>query len=216
VPASTEAEEVCVNGMSFSRRDSVWANAALVVTVSPDDPVLEKYREEHGVLAGIAFQRDMERRAAVMGGGNFTVPVQRLTDFVNEVTSTSAPRSSYRLGVKPSPCHEIYPKELTTSLQDAVQNYFDKQMPGFLCEDALLHAVETRTSSPVRISRDPDTMQAIGKRGLYPSGEGAGFAGGIVSAAVDGLVVADSILDDLSNSSSKKRRSKTKSVGYEY
>ncbi len=219
VPASTEEEEVCVNGMSFSRRDSLWANAALVVTVAPDDPVLDKYREEHGVLAGIEFQRDMERRAAIMGGGNFTVPVQRLTDFVNGVPSTSAPSSSYRLGVKPSACHEIYPKEMVKSLQDAVLNKFERQMPGFLCEEALLHAVETRTSSPVRVCRDPETLQAIGIQGLFPSGEGAGFAGGIVSAAVDGLVVADAVLDsitegDTNTSSTKKIR--TKSVGFDY
>jgi uncharacterized FAD-dependent dehydrogenase len=207
--------------MSFSRRDSQWANAALVVTVSPDDPVLDEYRDKYGVLAGIEFQRDMERKASVMGGGDFTVPVQRLTDFVKNVSSTTAPSSSYRLGVKPSPCHEIYPEAMTRSLQDAVKNHFDQQMPGFLCEDALLHAVETRTSSPVRICRDPETMQAIGKHGLYPSGEGAGFAGGIVSAAVDGLVVAESVMDDLTASisdpnKSANKKKREKSVGFEY
>ena len=222
VPTSTQADEVCVNGMSFSRRDSMWANAALVVTIAPDDPILEEYREKHGVLAGIEFQREMERRAAIMGGGNFTVPVQRLTDFINEVPSKTAPSSSYRLGVKPSPCHEIYPKAMVKSLQDAVKNHFEKTMPGFLCEDALLHGVETRTSSPVRICRDSETLQAIGKSGLYPSGEGAGFAGGIVSAAVDGLVVADGILEDLladSNSSNETKsgiKKREKSVGFDY
>jgi uncharacterized FAD-dependent dehydrogenase len=222
VPASTQPDEVCVNGMSFSRRDSLWANAALVVTVNPNDPILDDYRKKYGVLAGIEFQRDMERRAAVLGGGNFTVPVQRLTDFVNEIPSTSAPSSSYRLGVKPSACHEIYPKSLTKALQDAVLNQFEKQMPGFLCEDALLHGVETRTSSPLRVSRDPETLRAIGKIGLYPSGEGAGFAGGIVSAAVDGLIVGDAILNDMfgpksdminGKVSSKKREN---NVGFSY
>eukprot|EP00557_Chaetoceros_sp_GSL56_P006446 CAMPEP_0176504180 /NCGR_PEP_ID=MMETSP0200_2-20121128/15782_1 /TAXON_ID=947934 /ORGANISM="Chaetoceros sp., Strain GSL56" /LENGTH=809 /DNA_ID=CAMNT_0017903567 /DNA_START=69 /DNA_END=2498 /DNA_ORIENTATION=+ len=220
VPASTQPDEVCVNGMSFSRRDSLWANAALVVTVNPDDPILEEYRKKYGVLAGIEFQREMERRAAVMGGGNFTVPVQRLTDFVNELPSTSAPPSSYRLGVKPTACHEIYPKPLTNALKDAVLNQFEKQMPGFLCEDALLHGVETRTSSPLRVSRDPETLQAIGKIGLYPSGEGAGFAGGIVSAAVDGLIVGDAVLNDLfgcdSDVNSKTPSSKRENVGFSY
>jgi len=210
-----------VNGMSFSKRDSLWANAALVVTIAPDDPILDEYREKYGVLAGIEFQKDMERRAAIMGGGNFTVPVQRLTDFINEIPSTSAPSSSYRLGVKPSPCHLIYPEPMVKSLQDAVMNHFEKQMPGFLCEDALLHAVETRTSSPVRICRDPETMQAIGRSGLYPAGEGAGFAGGIVSAAVDGLVVAEAIIDDLIvvdeiNAAGKNSRKREKSVGFDY
>jgi len=221
VPASTHPDEACVNGMSFSKRDSLWANAALVVTIAPDDPILDEYREKYGVLAGIEFQKDMERRAAIMGGGNFTVPVQRLTDFINEIPSTSAPSSSYRLGVKPSPCHLIYPEPMVKSLQDAVMNHFEKQMPGFLCEDALLHAVETRTSSPVRICRDPETMQAIGRSGLYPAGEGAGFAGGIVSAAVDGLVVAEAIIDDLIvvdeiNAAGKNSRKREKSVGFDY
>ena len=219
VPSSTEPDEVCVNGMSFSRRDSLWANAALVVTVSPDDKVLDPYREEHGVLAGIAFQRDMERRAAVMGGGNFTVPVQRLTDFVAARSSTTAPSSSYRLGVKPSACHEIYPAPMTAALQDAVANHFNKKMPGFLCEEGLLHAVETRTSSPVRVSRHPETMQAIGTTGLFPPGEGAGFAGGIVSAAVDGMSVADAILETVCESSPSSRadsKGSKKGIGFSY
>jgi uncharacterized FAD-dependent dehydrogenase len=197
VPASTDPEEVCVNGMSFSKRDSPWANSALVVTVDPDDAILEPYRAEHGVLAGIAFQRDMERRASIMGGGNLVVPVQRLTDFLDDRPSTSAPPSSYRLGVNPAACHRIYPEPLVTSLKEALTDHFNKQMPGFVCEDGLLHAVETRTSSPVRVARDPDSRHAIGIRNLYPAGEGAGFAGGIVSAAVDGIVVANALLKDL-------------------
>ena len=218
VPASTHPKEVCVNGMSFSRRDSQWGNAALVVTISPEDPILDEYREKFGVLAGIEFQRDMERRAAVMGGGNFTVPVQRLTDFLNEVASSSAPSSSYKLGIKPSACHKIYPKPMVKALQDAVQNHFEKQMPGFLCEDALLHAVETRTSSPVRVWRDPVTLQA--HPGLYPAGEGAGFAGGIVSAAVEGLVIADAIIenliDDIESTEKGPNKKREKSVGFDY
>ena len=219
VPASTNPDEVCVNGMSFSKRDSLWANSALVVTVSADDPVLDPYRKEHGVLAGIAFQRDMEKRASVMGGGNLTVPVQRLTDFVAGRASESAPPSSYRLGVKPSACHEIYPEPMTTALRDAIVNHFDKSLPGFLCEEGLLHAVETRTSSPVRICRDADTLQAIGIDGIFPAGEGAGFAGGIVSAAVDGIVVAEAVLKELVGSGhddSETWRTNTKSVGFGY
>lgn len=219
VPASTDPNEVCVNGMSFSRRDSVWANAALVVTVDPNDPILESYQEKYGVLAGIAFQRDMERRASEMGGGNLCVPVQRLTDFVNGVASTTAPSSSYRLGTKPSPCHEIYPEPLTAALRDAVVNHFERSMPGFLCEDALLHAVETRTSSPLRVARDPESLQAIGKKGLFPSGEGAGFAGGIVSAAVDGHIVGDAVLDFLyeqNHGNSIIQRKTQNGIGFDY
>jgi len=227
VPASTNPDEVCVNGMSFSKRDSVWANSALVVTVAPDDPVLDEYRSKHGVLAGIAFQREMERAASKMGGGNLTVPVQRLTDFIAERPSTSAPPSSYRLGVKPSACHEIYPKPLVKALQDALINHFEKQMSGYVCDEGLLHAVETRTSSPVRVSRDVESYQAIGCERLFPAGEGAGFAGGIVSAAVDGLMVADAVLDAFdfiqhdenegeAGSGIGKRRNKKASVGFEY
>jgi uncharacterized FAD-dependent dehydrogenase len=216
VPASTDPNEVCVNGMSFSRRDSQWANSALVVTVSPDDTVLDPYREVHGVLAGIAFQRDMERKAARMGGGNLTVPVQRLTDFVLQKASSSAPSTSYRLGVKPSACHEIYPPSLTASLRCALIEHFDKVMPGFLCDDGLLHAVETRTSSPVRVSRDDETKQAIGVDRLFPSGEGAGFAGGIVSAAVDGLVVADAVERRMGIQPQEPRRSSTEKMSSYY
>ena len=196
VPASTDPDEVCVNGMSFSRRDSRWANSALVVTVSPDDEVLDPYREAHGVLAGLAFQRDMERRASQMGGGSLHVPVQRLTDFLDQKASTSAPPSSYRLGVVPAACHEIYPPGLVASIRDALSQ-FEKQMPGYISDEGLLHAVETRTSSPVRVSRDRETMQAIGTQLLFPSGEGAGFAGGIVSAAVDGMAVAEAVCSAL-------------------
>jgi len=228
VPASTEPNEVCVNGMSFSKRDSLWANSGLVVSVSPDDPILDTYKEKYGVLAGIEFQKSMERRAAEMGGGNFTVPVQRLTDFIDGVASTSAPPSSYRLGVKPSACHEIYPDSIVASIRDAVVNQFERQMPGYLCEDALLHGVETRTSSPVRVCRDSETLQAIGRKGLYPCGEGAGFAGGIVSAAVDGMVVAESVLEELlgvgvddgdakdDDDSKKGKKKREKSVGFTY
>jgi uncharacterized FAD-dependent dehydrogenase len=220
VPSSTDAGQVCVNGMSFSKRDSVWANSALVVTVSPEDEILEKYRAEYGVLAGIEFQKDMERRAYELGGGNLTVPVQRLTDFVEGRPSTSAPPSSYRLGVKPAACHEIYPEPLVNALRDAVVNNFAKQMPGFLCDNALLHAVETRTSSPVRVSRDAETLQAVGTERLFPAGEGAGFAGGIVSAAVDGMVVAEAVLKKVSvhgsDGSSSQWKRTTNSVGYNY
>jgi uncharacterized FAD-dependent dehydrogenase len=219
VPSSTDPGQVCVNGMSFSKRDSVWANSALVVTVSPEDEILENYRAEYGVLAGVEFQKDMERRAYELGGGNLTVPVQRLTDFVEGRASTSAPPSSYRLGVKPAACHEIYPEPIVHALRDAVVNIFANQMPGFLCEDALLHAVETRTSSPVRVSRDAETLQAVGTEQLFPAGEGAGFAGGIVSAAVDGILVAEAVLEQVhgsDGSSISKWKRTTTSVGYNY
>lgn len=219
VPASTNPEECCVNGMSFSRRDSLWANSALVVTIDPNDPILSEYVSSHGILAGIAFQQDMERRAATMGGGTLVVPVQRITDFLHDTSSTSAPQSSYRLGVKPSPVHEIYCPPIVNALKYALIHHFDRQMPGFVCEEGLLHAVETRTSSPLRITRDPESMQAIGIRGLFPSGEGAGFAGGIVSAAVDGMLVAEAVIDNLLEgigSTSRSRRSRQRTLNFDY
>jgi uncharacterized FAD-dependent dehydrogenase len=244
VPASTDPNEVCVNGMSFSQRDSTWANSALVVTVDPTDPILLSYRQQYGpIMAGVEFQRDMERRASIMGGGNgdLTVPVQRLTDYLEGTVSVSSsdnslPSSSYRLGVKSAPLHELYPPPLTHALRQALLNKFDKQMPGYVSSEALLHGVETRTSSPLRICRDPDTLQSIGSlSGLYPAGEGAGFAGGIVSAAVDGSTVGQAVLDhflmsadeeqimsgvDSGSSSSRmagsSKKTRSKSVGFTY
>jgi uncharacterized FAD-dependent dehydrogenase len=217
VPSSTEPEEVCVNGMSFSKRDSMWANSALVVTVSPEDEILDEYRKTHGVMAGLAFQRDMERKASKLGGGNLTVPVQRMTDFVKGQVSATVPSSSYRLGVKSAPCHEIYPAPLTEALRDALVNYFDRSMPGYYNEEGLLHAVETRTSSPLRVSRDSESLTAIGIENLFPAGEGAGFAGGIVSAAVDGMAVAEAVLDQLYGENREGRsEEQLKSVGFSY
>jgi uncharacterized FAD-dependent dehydrogenase len=215
VPSSTDPNEVCVNGMSFSRRDSKWANSALVVTVAPDDEILKDYRT-HGVLAGLEFQRDMERRASSLGGGNLTVPVQRMTDFIDGIVSSTIPSSSYRLGVKSAPCHEIYPEPITTALRDALSNHFRRQMPGYFHPDGLLHAVETRTSSPLRVSRDRETYTAVGTENLFPAGEGAGYAGGIVSAAVDGVNVAEAILDSMYGESRPNRNQKGDSVGFSY
>lgn len=149
VPSSTEENSLCINGMSFSNRDSLWANSACVVTVSPDDPILEEYRITHGPLAGLEFQRDMERKAWEFGGGNLTCPVQRLTDFVDEKISTTIPTSSYRLGVKSAACHEIYPKPLYNALRHAITHQFEKQMPGFLTPEGEMCFRHTRTYSPI-------------------------------------------------------------------
>ncbi|XP_043695748.1 uncharacterized protein Cbei_0202 isoform X2 [Telopea speciosissima] len=184
VLTSTNPAELCINGMSFSRRASRWANAALVVSVSSKDfEALGCY----GPLAGVEFQKEFERRAAEMGGGNFVVPVQAVNDFLeNKLSVTSVPPSSYRLGVKASNLHELFPSHITEALQHSI-SMFDKELPGFISNDALLHGVETRTSSPVKIPRNVDTYESMSLKGLYPIGEGAGYAGGIVSASVDGL-----------------------------
>ncbi|KAH6818533.1 oxidoreductase family protein [Perilla frutescens var. frutescens] len=184
VLTSTDPSELCINGMSFSRRSSRWANAALVATVSSKD---FDALSLNGPLAGVEFQRIFERKAAMMGGGNFVVPVQTVTDFLdNRLSVTSVPPSSYRLGVMPANLHELFPHHITEALQRAI-SMFDEELPGFISSSALLHGVETRTSSPIQITRRSDTWESTSLKGLYPVGEGAGYAGGIVSAAVDGM-----------------------------
>ncbi|KAL7193498.1 hypothetical protein ACSBR2_025165 [Camellia fascicularis] len=194
VPTSTNPSELCINGMSFSRRASKWANAALVVTVSSKDFDALNF---HGPLAGVEFQREFERRAATMGGGNFVVPVQTVTDFLeNKLSGASVPPSSYRLGVKVASLHELFPNNITEALQNSL-SMFDKELPGFISSNALLHGVETRTSSPVQIPRNTDTYESTSLKGLYPVGEGAGYAGGIVSAAVDGMYAGFAVAKNL-------------------
>ena len=194
VPTSTVEGELCINGMSFSKRASKWANSGLVSAISEADaaPFAEVGYEP---LCGVSFQRHIEREAAIMGGGSLVVPVQTAEDFLLERVSKREvlPSSSYRLGVTPAPLHELYPPAVTAAIRESLAR-FDKQLPGFAGSQALIHAPEARTSSPVRIDRDKETMCSVSMDGLYPTGEGAGYAGGIVSAAVDGLAAADAIL----------------------
>jgi uncharacterized FAD-dependent dehydrogenase len=268
------AEELCINGMSYSRRQSQWANAALVVTVNPSDlqfvpsldgmdhttlttaaqphpqrsppmdfepvHVSQEAPPEQSPLQGVYWQQEMERRAAILGGGKFVVPVQRVTDFLAgtcpssldgldasgflEPSSPLNPiTSSYRLGVKEAPLHLLYPPFVTNTIRRALLE-FERQKPGFISpgkikpisfsacavnnvhsallllyviSDAILHGVETRTSSPVQITRFSDSCESVSLAGLYPAGEGAGYAGGIASAAVDGLRVATAILSKI-------------------
>ncbi|KAK1566644.1 hypothetical protein Q3G72_002401 [Acer saccharum] len=194
VLTSTNPSELCINGMSFSRRSSKWANAALVVNVSANDFDALNF---HGPLAGVEFQREFERRAATMGGGNFVVPVQTVTDFLeNKLSATPVPPSSYRLGVKAANLHELFPTHITDTLKHSI-SMFDKELPGFISKAALLHGVETRTSSPLQIPRCNDTYESTSLKGLYPVGEGAGYAGGIVSAAVDGMYAGFAVAKNL-------------------
>ena len=189
VPAATESDGVVVNGMSLSRRDSPHANAAIVVSLRPQD-----YGETSlGELAGIDFQRQIERAAFIAGGGGFRAPAQRLSDFLARRSSSSLPTVSYHPGVVASRLDEIFPAFVTASLRDGLEG-ITRRMRGFLHEDAVLVAAETRTSAPLRILRDPVTLQSPSLSGLYPAGEGAGYAGGIVSAAIDGARVAQAIL----------------------
>lgn len=189
VPAATENDEVVVNGMSLSRRDSPFANSGLVVTVEPEDT--QRFTKEHGVLAGIAYQKDLEVKAKKAGGGGQVAPGQRVADFLRAKVSQELPEMSYFPGGKSSPLHEIMPREVVRRMKEGLR-LFDRKIRGYAGSEALLLGFETRTSSPVRVPRD-ETMQHPEVKGLYPCGEGAGYAGGIVSAALDGMKVAEAV-----------------------
>lgn len=189
VPSATMQEEVVVNGMSPSGRNSPYANSGIVVEIKPED--LIKYSES-GVMAGIEFQKDLEREAWKNGGHTQRAPAQRLADFVSGVTSVSLPKVSYFPGVTSSPLHNWLPKAMGRRLRDGLR-LFGQTMNGFLTNEAVILGVESRTSSPVRIPRDPENMHHKRVSGLYPCGEGSGYAGGIVSSAVDGMRAAEAI-----------------------
>ncbi len=188
VPASTENDEVVVNGMSLSRRDSPFANSGMVSTVEPED--LKPLVKEHGILAGLSFQKSLEQAAKQAGGGGQRAPGQRVTDFIRGKISSSLPDTSYFPGLTAAPLHDLLPSWITSRMREGL-TLFGRQMHGYLSEQALLIGFETRTSSPVRIPRRDDTLEHPELEGLFPCGEGAGYAGGIVSAAMDGLRCAD-------------------------
>eukprot|EP00595_Chromulina_sp_UTEXLB2642_P002147 CAMPEP_0196768406 /NCGR_PEP_ID=MMETSP1095-20130614/42712_1 /TAXON_ID=96789 ORGANISM="Chromulina nebulosa, Strain UTEXLB2642" /NCGR_SAMPLE_ID=MMETSP1095 /ASSEMBLY_ACC=CAM_ASM_000446 /LENGTH=251 /DNA_ID=CAMNT_0042137941 /DNA_START=740 /DNA_END=1491 /DNA_ORIENTATION=- len=172
VPTSVNPEELCVNGMSFSQRQSPYANSALVVNVNPEDMI--EFGGESS-YRGVLWQKHFERKAATLGGGNLVAPVQRATDFIDGRigSSNTEIKSSYRMGIKEAPCHTIFPHFITDAIRSALIN-FDRSMPGFLSEDAILHGVETRTSAPIQITRHKESLECISLKGLYPAGEGAG------------------------------------------
>jgi uncharacterized FAD-dependent dehydrogenase len=182
VPAATAPGETVVNGMSPSLRNSPFANAGLVVEIRADD--LSAY-SEHGALAGLRYQQDLEQAAFRNAGGGQTAPAQRATDFVAGRPSHDLPESSYIPGLVPSPLHAWLPPALSGRLKEGLLA-FERKMRGFLSREAVLVGVESRTSSPVRIPRDRDTLQHVQVKGLFPCGEGAGYAGGILSSALDG------------------------------
>ena len=194
IPTATEPNHLNVNGMSNSNRGSRWANSALVVTVEPEDFWLNSPGDldSHGPLAGMIFQRHLEQLAYQAGGGGYVAPAQRLTDFLANRTGDLPEKSSYKPGLNASDLRQVLPRRLTDPLARAVHR-FDERMRGFLSEEAVLIGVETTTSSPIRILRDPQNLASPTLPGLYPCGEGAGFAGGIVSSAIDGLKVAEAV-----------------------
>jgi uncharacterized FAD-dependent dehydrogenase len=196
VPSATSQEEVVVNGMSPSGRNSPYANSGIVVEIKPED--LVKY-SSFGVLAGIEFQKELEREAWKNGGHTQRAPAQRLADFVNGDNSSSLPKASYFPGITSSPLHSWLPKSIGRRLRDGFR-LFGHLMNGYLTNEAVILGVESRTSSPVRIPRDPEKLHHIRISGLYPCGEGSGYAGGIVSSAVDGMRAAEAIAAKISNS----------------
>jgi len=189
VPAATAPGEIVVNGMSLSRRDSPFANAGTVVAVEAED--LKAYEHE-GVFAGLAFQKSIEQKVFAYGDGSQKAPAQRLTDFVKGRVSNDLAPSSYIPTLYPAPLHELLPRGIYSRLQKGV-NQFGKMMKGYYTQEANVIGVESRTSSPIKIPRNKDTFMHEDAAGLFPCGEGAGYAGGIVSAAMDGQNVAKAI-----------------------
>ena len=179
IPAATGPEQIVVNGMSPANRGTQWSNSGMVVETRPEDI------EGDDVLRVMHFQQQLERLCWQQGNMKQTAPAQRMADFVNNRLSYDLPKSSYAPGLLSSPIHFWLPPAVGHRLQEGFKT-FGRQAHGFLTNEAVLIATETRTSSPVRIVRDHDTLQHIRLQGLFPCGEGAGYAGGIVSAGVDG------------------------------
>jgi uncharacterized protein len=188
-PAATNAGELVVNGWSPSKRNNPFANSGIVTTVEERD--VQSFKK-FGPLSGMYFQQQVERKAYEAGGGKFSAPAQRLVDFTQRKLSPSLPLCSYLPGTQAALLNEVLPAFVFERLQKAFRE-FGKKMPGYFTNDAIVVATESRTSSPVRIPRDPISLQHIQVSNLYPCGEGAGYAGGIVSAAMDGQKVASMV-----------------------
>jgi uncharacterized FAD-dependent dehydrogenase len=190
-PATTNNNEVVVNGWSPSKRNNPWANSGIVVNIEEKD--MQAFKK-HGALAGMHFQQSIEQKAFIAGGGNLVAPAQRLVDFSKNIVSSSLPDCSYLPGINASDLRTVLPVSLYNSLQIAFKE-FGKNMKGYYTNEAVIVATESRTSSPVRIERDKKTLAHPQVKNLYPCGEGAGYAGGIVSAAMDGENIAIKIAE---------------------
>jgi uncharacterized FAD-dependent dehydrogenase len=211
VAATSEPGRVVTNGMSQYSRNERNANAGIVVGLTPAD--FTPFDPSGGPLAGIAFQRHWESRAFVAGGGIYAAPAQRVGDFLAGRPSTSLGDviPSYRPGVHPTDLADCLPDFAIAAIREALPA-FDRQIRGFAMADAVMTGVETRTSSPVRIARD-ETFQSLNTRGLYPAGEGAGYAGGILSAGVDGIRVAEAVACDVAGLGRTERRTSRSGMG---
>ncbi|MBO9565611.1 MAG: FAD-dependent oxidoreductase [Niastella sp.] len=199
-PAATSAGELVVNGWSPSKRNNPFANSGMVVSVELQDIAAAGNKKgmisKNGLqnpLSGMYFQQAVEKKAFEYGGGKFVAPAQRMADFVDQKVSASLPDNSYLPGLNAAPLNEVLPGFVHYALKNAFRE-FGKKMKGYFTNEAVVVATESRTSSPVRIPRDPETLQHPQVSGLYPCAEGAGYAGGIVSAAMDGERVVDEIV----------------------
>jgi len=188
-PCATAPGEVVTNGWSPSKRNNPFANSGIVVEVKPED--LNSYGE-NDPLKGMLFQSEVERRACELAGGTQAAPAQRMTDFIQGRLSSSLPDCSYYPGIVSTDLFQVLPQRIASALKVGFME-FGKKMPGYLTEEAVLVATESRTSSPVRIPRDLESLEHPHLKGLYPCGEGAGYAGGIISAAIDGMRCVDKI-----------------------
>ena len=186
VPSTSIEGGVVVNGMSYSKRDNENSNAAILVQVGPDD-------YGHGILDGINFQEKIEKKAFELGGRNYKAPAQLISDYLMHTPSTSLNdiKPSYSLGITLTDLHPLFPNEVNKAMHEGLRN-FEKKIPGF--SSGVMSGVETRSSSPIRVLRNDTTLESINIRGLYPCGEGCGYAGGIMSAAIDGIRVSEAII----------------------
>ncbi|MBR6154539.1 MAG: FAD-dependent monooxygenase [Treponema sp.] len=196
VPSASAPDEIVVNGMSAAKRNSAWSNAAMVVETRPEDipdeyvkEAEEKYRCP--AMAGLLWRKRLENLTAINGEGQ-NAPAQRLVDFLDDKESKDLPKSSYTPGLHSSNLNEWLPTQISSRLKGAFRE-INRKMKGYICNDALLIATETRTSTPVRILRDKETLECTAISNLYPAGEGSGYSGGIVSSAMDGIRVAEKI-----------------------
>ena len=195
-PCATAQEEVVTNGWSPSKRNNPYANSGIVVSVSPFD--LPNYAKEDPFVC-LNFQKEVERSCWEAAGNTQRVPAQRMIDFVEGKVSKDFPKTSYQPGIVAVDLNTVLPSLIAKRLQKAFKA-FGKKMKGYYTNDAVLHAPESRTSSPILIPRTKDTLEHITIKGLYPCGEGAGYAGGIISAAIDGINCVDAIVEKLKNS----------------
>ncbi len=196
IPAASEGGQMVVNGMSPSNRGTKWANSGMVVEVLPEDV---KGFDSYGPLKMMAYQEEIEKRFFNDGDGTQNAPAQRMTDFVDGRESKSLPPSSYAPGLHTARVDKLLPEEISRRLREGFKE-FGRKNRGFLTDEATVIGDETRTSAPVRVVRDAESLQSVSTPGLFPAGEGAGYAGGIVSAAVDGERAAEAVAASLGKS----------------